>query len=100
GAGGGRASNDAGTRGKLQPITRKALDQMWKRQRDDGSWDWEKCDWPPLEYDDYYGVVFAALGVGLAPEKYAETERAKAGLEKVWAYLMKKASPRQAPRGG
>jgi squalene-hopene/tetraprenyl-beta-curcumene cyclase len=87
------AINDARTTGKLQPITRKALERMWKRQRDDGSWDWEKCDWPPLEYDDYYGVVFAALGVGLAPGKYAQTEQARAGLEKIRAYLKKNPAP-------
>jgi squalene-hopene/tetraprenyl-beta-curcumene cyclase len=87
------AINDARTTGKLSPVTRQALDRMWKAQRDDGSWDWEKCDWPPLEYDDYYGVVFAALGVGLAPEKYAETEQAKAGMEKVRKYLKKNAAP-------
>ena len=87
------AINDARTTGKLQPITRKALERMWKRQRDDGSWDWEKCDWPPLEYDDYYGVVFAALGVGLAPGKYAQTEQARAGLEKIRTYLKKNPAP-------
>jgi squalene-hopene/tetraprenyl-beta-curcumene cyclase len=87
------AINDARTTGKLQPPTRKALDKMWSLQREDGSWDWEKCAWPPLEYDDYYGAVFAALGVGLAPEKYAETEKAKAGLEKVRKYLEKNAAP-------
>jgi squalene-hopene/tetraprenyl-beta-curcumene cyclase len=87
------AINDARTTGKLQPVTRKALDRMWSLQRDDGSWDWEKCEWPPLEYDDYYGVVFTALGVGLAPEKYAETDKAKAGQAKIRNYLQKNAAP-------
>src|SRR5439155_26070003 len=42
---------------------------------------------------DYYGVVFAALGVGLAPEKYAETDKAKAGLAKIKKYLQKNPAP-------
>ena len=36
----------------------------WKA---DGAWDWIKCDWPPLEHDDYYGGTLAALAVGYAP---------------------------------
>jgi hypothetical protein len=32
-----------------------------------------------MESDDDYGVAFAAVGVGVAPEGYAETPAAKAG---------------------
>jgi squalene-hopene/tetraprenyl-beta-curcumene cyclase len=85
------AFNDAATTGKLHPTTRSALDKMWTVQREDGGWTWIKCDWPPMESDDDYGVAFAAVGVGVAPEDYAETPAAKAGMEKLKAYL--KANP-------
>jgi squalene-hopene/tetraprenyl-beta-curcumene cyclase len=81
------AIHDARTTGKLHPLTRQALDRMWTLQRDGGDWDWVKCDWPPLEHDDYYGAVVAALGVGLAPDDYAKTEKARAGLAKLRAYF-------------
>lgn len=85
------ALNDAATTGKLHPLTRKALDRAWTVQKADGSWDWLKCDWPPLEHDDYYGVVFAAVGVGSAPEGYAKAESAREGLNRLRSYL--KANP-------
>ena len=87
------AINDAGTTGKLHPSTRKALDRMWILQRPDGSWNWLKCDWPPYEHDDYYGAVFAALGVGLAPDSYAQSDAAKDGLERLRSYLQKTPPP-------
>jgi squalene-hopene/tetraprenyl-beta-curcumene cyclase len=81
------AVNDAATTGKLHPLTRKALDAMWKLQRDDGTWDWLKCDWPPMEHDDYFGAVYAAVGAGSAPEGYADSPAAKDGVEKLRRYL-------------
>jgi squalene-hopene/tetraprenyl-beta-curcumene cyclase len=87
------AVNDAQTTGKLHPLTRKALARMWARQRAEGAWDWEKCTWPPLEYDDYYGAVLAAVGVGLAPEGYARSEEARAGLARLKQYLRKTPAP-------
>lgn len=87
------ALNDAGTTGKLHPLTRKALDRIWTLQKPDGSWDWLKCDWPPYEHDDYYGVAFAAVGVGHAPEGYAASDAAKTGLERIRAYLRKNPAP-------
>jgi squalene-hopene/tetraprenyl-beta-curcumene cyclase len=87
------ALNDAATTGKLHPMSRKALDRIWTLQQPDGSWKWLKCGWPPYEHDDYYGAVFAALGVGAAPDGYARSEAAKAGLEKLRAYLTKTAPP-------
>lgn len=81
------ALNDAGTTGKLHPMTRKALDRMWTLQRADGTWDWLKCNWPPYEHDDYYGAVFVALGVGHAPDSYARAESAVKGLAKLRTYL-------------
>ena len=82
---------DAQTTGRLQPITRQALDRMWTMQRKDGAWSWPKCDWPPFEVDDYYGAVHAAVGVGYAPENYAQSASARAGVEKLRAYF--KATP-------
>ena len=81
------AFDDAQTTGKLNPLTRKALDWMWKLQREDGSWNWLKCDWPPAESDDYYGVAFVAIGVGAAPDNYAQTEQAQRGLARIRQYL-------------
>lgn len=81
------AFNDAQSGPKLHPATRKALDKMWQLQRPDGSWNWLKCNWPPLEHDDFFGVVLAALAVGFAPEAYAETAKSKTGLEKVRQYF-------------
>jgi squalene-hopene/tetraprenyl-beta-curcumene cyclase len=66
---------------------------MWTVQEKNGSWDWLKCDWPPLEHDDYYGATLAALAVGYAPGEYAKTDKAKAGMEKLRAYLQKTPAP-------
>ena len=85
--------NDAQATGKLHPSTRKALDRMWTLQRDDGSWDWLKCDWPPLEHDDYYGATFAALAAGSAPEGYAQSEAARQGLDKLRKYFQANRPP-------
>lgn len=87
------AINDSATTGKLHATTRKALDRIWTLQREDGGFSWLKCDWPPYEHDDYYGAVFAALGVGLAPDGYAKTEKATGGLAKLRRYLREHPAP-------
>jgi squalene-hopene/tetraprenyl-beta-curcumene cyclase len=81
------AFNDTQTTGKLSRVTRNTFDVMWSTQRDGGGWDWAKCGWAPMEIDDHYGVTLAALAVGIAPENYANTETAKAGLQKIREYL-------------
>ena len=81
------AMNDAATSGKLHATTRKALDKMWTLQRADGGFDWLKCDWPPMESDDDYGIAIAALATGAAPEDYAKGEAARAGMQKLRDYL-------------
>jgi squalene-hopene/tetraprenyl-beta-curcumene cyclase len=81
------AMNDRATTGKLHPLTRQALDRACGLQRPDGSWDWLKCGWPPMESDDHFGVTFAALGIVLAPEGYSETEKARKCLEGIRRYL-------------
>jgi squalene-hopene/tetraprenyl-beta-curcumene cyclase len=87
------AFNDAQQTGKLHDTTKAALDKMWDVQTKNGAWNWLKCDWPPLEHDDYYGATLAALAVGYAPGDYANTAKAKAGVEKLKAYFQKTPAP-------
>jgi squalene-hopene/tetraprenyl-beta-curcumene cyclase len=77
----------------LRPTTRAALDRMWKVQKPTGEWNWLKCNWPPMEHDDYYGATVAALAVGVAPGDYAQTAAAKAGAERLRAYFQKTPAP-------
>ncbi|MFO0954388.1 MAG: prenyltransferase/squalene oxidase repeat-containing protein [Isosphaeraceae bacterium] len=87
------AINDSTTTGKLHPATRKALDRIWTLQKPDGSWSWLKCDWPPYEHDDYYGAVFAAVGVGAAPDGYAQSDAARLGLDRLKGFLKSTPAP-------
>ena len=87
------AFNDAQTTGALSDTTRKTLDLMWTTQGENGAWNWAKCGWAPMEIDDHYGVTLAALATGIAPGGYAETETAKAGLDKVRKYLASEPAP-------
>ena len=87
------AYNDAATTGKLHPLTRTALDRMWTIQTKDGGFSWYKCNLPPMEIDDHYGVTLAAIATGVAPEGYAKTDAAKKGLDGIRAWL--KANPAQ-----
>jgi squalene-hopene/tetraprenyl-beta-curcumene cyclase len=81
------ALNDAATTGHLHPRTRQALDRAWTLQKPDGGFDWLKCDWPPYEHDDYYGAVVAAIGAGHAPDDYAKTPAAQAGIARLRTYF-------------
>jgi squalene-hopene/tetraprenyl-beta-curcumene cyclase len=87
------AFHDAQSTGKLHARTRQALDRMWTVQRKDGSWNWNKHQLPPQELDEYFGVVFAALGVGMAPEDYARGESAKEGVGRLKDYLKQNPPP-------
>ena len=87
------AINDSATTGKLHSLTRKALDRIWTVQKPDGGFDWLKCGWPPYEYDDYHGAIVAALGAGHAPEGYAQTPTARAGLARLRSYFSQNAPP-------
>jgi squalene-hopene/tetraprenyl-beta-curcumene cyclase len=87
------AFNDARTTGKLHPLSRRALDRMWTLQKANGAWDWLKCGRPPYEHDDYFGAVFAAVGVGTAPDGYAQTEKAQEGLARLRQYFQKNPPP-------
>jgi squalene-hopene/tetraprenyl-beta-curcumene cyclase len=87
------AFDDAQTSGKLHSLTRRALDRIWTLQRPDGAWNWPKCAWPPLEHDDDFGAVFAAVGTAIAPDDYRHTEAAQQGLAKLKEYLRKTQPP-------
>jgi len=87
------AFDDAHTTKKLHALTRQALDRMWTIQRNDGLWNWNKHELPPQELDEYYGVVYAALGVGYAPEQHAASDSAKTGVERIKKYLKVNPSP-------
>ena len=81
------AFNDSETTRKLHPLTKTALDRMWTLQRADGGWEWLKCNWPPMESDDHYGVTLAAIATGVAPGNYKDTPVARKGLEGIRKYL-------------
>lgn len=85
--GAGLTFHDIQTTGQLSQISQEVLDIMWTVQREDGGWRWPDCDYAPLEIDDHYGVTLAALTVGMAPDGYADTPQARAGIEKLLAYL-------------
>lgn len=73
------ARHDAATTGKLAPVTRQALDAMWRLQRADGGIDWIHVKEAPQAIDDWWPAAMIALGVAAAPENYAETDLAKNG---------------------
>jgi squalene-hopene/tetraprenyl-beta-curcumene cyclase len=87
------ALHDAQASGKLHPRTRLALERMWELQGRDGAWAWNKTGLAPLEHDDYYGAVYAALGVGHAPEGYARSAAARNGVARLKGYLGKHPPP-------
>jgi hypothetical protein len=77
------ARHDAVSTGKLQPMTRKALDHVWAFQLDDGSFAWVPFKEAPSAIDHHWGVTLVALGAAAAPDGYAQTEPAKSGIEKL-----------------
>ncbi|MFO0802737.1 MAG: hypothetical protein U0791_06385 [Gemmataceae bacterium] len=87
------AFSDARTGAAMDAATKTALDRMWQEQLPTGEWKWLKCNWPPMEHDDYYGATVAALAVGYAPGGYAKTDAAKAGLAKLKQYLRDTPAP-------
>jgi squalene-hopene/tetraprenyl-beta-curcumene cyclase len=46
-----------------------------------------------MEHDDYYGAAFVAVGVGMAPDNYAQTEKAKVGLARLRDYFKNTPAP-------
>src|SRR4029077_14786624 len=87
------ALNDAQSTGKLHPRTRQALDRMWTLQLPDGAWTWNQHRLPPQEFDAYYGAVYAAIGVGHAPDGYAKGESARKVIAELRRYLKENRPP-------
>ena len=87
------AQHDAATTGKLHETTRKALDRMWTLQREDGGFNWLKCNWPPMESDDHFGATVALIGVGAAPDDYRSAPAAIKGVEQLKKYLASNPPP-------
>jgi squalene-hopene/tetraprenyl-beta-curcumene cyclase len=76
--------------GQLKPATRQALDYVWSKQDASGAWTgWLKCDWPPFEHDDHFGVSLMAVAVAMAGEEYAQSPTAKVGIQRINRYLKK-----------
>ncbi len=94
------AFNDSATTGRLHPLTRRALDRTWTLQTPSGGFDWLKCDWPPYEDDDYYGAIVAALAAGHAPDGYARTPDAQAGVARRCCSGPRRASTGSSPQSG
>ena len=90
---------DDAAKGKLSKATRNAFTEAWRTQLEDGSWDWLKCGWGPYESDDHYGVTLAAIAVANAPEKYASSEAAAPGFDKLLSWLRKN-QPKMAHQKG
>jgi squalene-hopene/tetraprenyl-beta-curcumene cyclase len=89
----GLVFTDAFGSGKLSDASKQALATMWVVQKESGEWNWIKCDWPPLEHDDYFGAALAAVTVAMAPEQYADSDEAQAGLKKLRTYFGKTPAP-------
>ena len=64
-----------------------ALDKMWQVQQPHGGFDWLKCDWPPMESDDQYGAVVAAVAVSATPRTYLRQKQVQIGIARLENYL-------------
>ena len=74
--------------GELRPATIKALGEAWSLQGADGNWPtWLKCNWPPFEQDDHYGVTLMTIAMGMAPASYTNVEPARSGITGLLNYL-------------
>lgn len=85
--------------GELSPVARQALDRVWDVQREDGGFDWLKCDWPPMESDDEYGAAMAAVAWSAAPANYRKTEAASQGRKRLKDYIREQGLKRLHHRG-
>jgi hypothetical protein len=77
-----------------EPV-RKALEELWKEQRTDGTWNWLDFGLEPYESTGsvYYGAALAGIAVGSIPgyAGNADTE-GKAHIARLCAYLNEKYS--------
>lgn len=85
--------NDAEHHQGLMPSTREALDRVWELQGDDGAWEYPKVFYSPPLGDPYYGAVMAAIGVGQAPDHYADTPQAREGMARLRRWLASHKAP-------
>ena len=82
------AINNMQMNGELRPATLKALDAAWSLQSTEGHWpNWVKCNWPPFEQDDHYGVTLMVIAMGIAPESYTHAEPAQTGIARLLSWL-------------
>jgi squalene-hopene/tetraprenyl-beta-curcumene cyclase len=83
------ASADAAEhRSQASEPTRRAMEELWRTQRPDGTWDWLQFGLEPFEGVDayYYGAVLSALAVGSVPESAIDATT-KSGADKLRDYL-------------
>lgn len=72
----------------LHPATQTGLDYVLAQQSPTGEWkNWLKCDWPPFEHDDHFGVSLMAVALGMADEPYRKTPVARLGQQRIEQYL-------------
>jgi squalene-hopene/tetraprenyl-beta-curcumene cyclase len=76
------AFDDAATTGKLHPLTRRALDRMASLQRADGTWQWV-IGAPKAFVREFELTMFAALGLAVAPEGYAQSGPGRLALDRI-----------------
>jgi len=81
------AINDSITTKKLHPLTKAALDHMWSQQSKDGSMPWGGGVAPVGS--QHFGAAITCVGVGVAPEGYAQTPAAQKGIERVKEWFAK-----------
>jgi squalene-hopene/tetraprenyl-beta-curcumene cyclase len=77
------ARHDAITTGRLSEMARQLLDHMWTYQNADGGVSWLHAREAPQAIDDYWPAAMMALGAGMAPDDYAATPKAAAGIERL-----------------
>jgi hypothetical protein len=85
------AQHDAGK--TVSPETRRAFDQLWALQLDEGAtkgaWQWYPVNLDPYEHSraDFFGASLAALAIGTMPDIYAETPQVREHLSALIAYF-------------
>lgn len=84
------ALDDVGTGKPLSAKSKSALDEMWAKQRTDGTWDWLEFGLEPWETRNDYGAALAALVVGSIPA--GSTSSQAAGTTKLTGYIQKQLS--------
>ncbi len=73
---------------KLHPSTIKGLNYVLTNQDPTGGWNkWAKCDWPPFEHDDHFGVSLMAVALGMAGKDYDASPEAQLGMQRIEQYL-------------